>query len=107
VNWLLGLLILAGLYWFFILRPGRLDFWQVAAQHPDKAYEYFRASPVWKIFEGKLPDNYKELVPKQEWVGPFKLYVPKIGASSVTIFGKHPEYLASQNEFLRQVGGNT
>ena len=95
------LLIIVGvaLYWFH-LRPGRLDFWRAAAKHPDAAYEHFRSDPCWKIFEDQLPENYRNLVPKSEWVGPFRLFVPKLGNKAIRIFGKHPTFEQSQNDFL-------
>lgn len=98
------LLVILGvaLYWFFILRPGRLDFWRVVAEHPDAAYEHFRSDPCWKIFEDQLPENYQILVPKSEWVGPFRLVVPKLQNKTIHIFGKHPTFEQSQNALLRK-----
>lgn len=90
----------AAIYWFFILRPGRLDFWRVAAKRPDAAYEHFKSDPCWRVFEEQLPENYRSMVPKSEWVGPFRLIVPKLGNRTVHIFGKHPTFEKSQNDFL-------
>jgi len=98
---IIALVILgAGVYWFFILRPERLDFWKVAARHPDAAYEHFRSDPCWKIFEEKLPEDYRSIVPKSEWVGPFWLVVPKLGNKTLHVFGKYPILEQSQNNFL-------
>ena len=96
------LLIIVGvaLYWFLILRPGRLDFWSVAAKHPDAAYEHFRSDPCWKIFEDQLPGNYRNLVPKSDWVGPFWLFVPKLGNKAIHIVGERSTFEQSQNDFL-------
>ena len=102
-----ALLIGAGLYWFFILRPGRIDFWKVAARNPDAAYEHLKAAPCWKVFEEGLPENYRSIVPKSEWVGPFRLWVPRLGGKQIVIFGKHPEFEQSQNDFLRKFDANT
>ena len=44
----------AAIYWFFILRPGRLDFWRVVAKHPDAAYEHFKSDHCWRVFEEQL-----------------------------------------------------
>lgn len=103
---LIALFIGGFLYWFFILRPGRLDFWKVAARNPDAAYDHFRSASCWKVFEGELPEGYRSSVPNSDWVGPFKLWVPKLGGRPIVVFGKHPEFEQSQNEFLREFGPN-
>ena len=94
------------LYWLFVLRPGRLDFWRVTARHPDAAFDHLKAASCWKVFEEGLPDNYRSIVPKPEWVGPFKLSVPKLGGRLINVFGKYPELEQSQNEFM-QIFGNS
>ena len=104
MNWLIGLIIVGFLYWLLILRPGRLDFWKVAARYPDAAYEHFLSASCWKVFKDDLPENYRSVVPKQDWVGPFKLYVPALGGKQIVVFGKHPEYEQSQNIFLEKIG---
>jgi len=48
------IVIFAFLYWFFILRPGRLDFWKIAGKYPDEAFDFFRSKECWKVFEGNL-----------------------------------------------------
>lgn len=101
MGWVIGIAVVVFLYWMFILRPGGLDFWKLAGKYPDAAYEFFRTSPYWKVFEGELPTNYRSIVPKADWVGPFSLWVPKIGGVRIYIFGKVPEYEASQVEFMR------
>lgn len=104
VNEVIVLIIIgAVIYWFFILRPGRSDFWRVAAKHPDAAYEHFKSDPCWIVFEDHLPDNYRSLAPKSEWVGPFWLIVPKLGNKRVHILGKHPAFEKSQNAFLAKL----
>lgn len=105
----IAILIIASvvLYWFFILRPGRLDFWKFAAKHPDAAYDHFMSSPCWKVFENQLPENYRSIVPKIEWVGPFRLIVPKLGNKTIHVFGKHPEFDQSQSDFVKKWRNNT
>ena len=95
------------LYWLFILRPGRLDFWRVVADHPDGAYDHFKADACWRIFEGRLPENYRSIVPKPEWAGPFRITVPKLGGKSVYVFGRRPDYGASQDDFLGKFARRT
>lgn len=97
----------AAIYWFFILRPGRLDFWRVVAKHPDAAYEHFKSDHCWRVFEEQLPENYRSLVPKSEWVGPFQFIVPKLGNKTMYIFGKHPTFEKSQNDFLSKSAKST
>ena len=70
---ILALLIGVFLYWYLILRHGRMSFWKLAARNPDAAYHHIRSASCWKIFEGELPKNYRSIVPKSEWAGPFKL----------------------------------
>ena len=93
----------AGLYWFLILRPGRIDFWKVAANHPDPAYEHFRADPTWVVLEEPLPRNYRDQFPASEWSGPFTLMVPKLGGKMIRVFGREASMDQSQDEFLRKV----
>jgi hypothetical protein len=97
----------AAIYWFFILRPGRLDFWRIVAKHPDAAYEHFKSDHCWRVFEEQLPENYRSLVPRSEWVGPFQFIVPKLGNKTMYIFGKHPTFEKSQNEFLGKFAKST
>jgi hypothetical protein len=106
-NVVVALLIGVGLYWFFILRPGRMDFWKVAARNPDAAYEHFKAAPCWKVFEEELPQNYRSVVPKSEWVGPFRLWVPRLGGKRIVVFGRLPELKQSQRDFLLRFGPST
>ena len=102
-------LIIAGaaLYWFFILRPGRLDFWRLAAKHPDAAYDHFMSNPCWRVFEEQLPENYRSVVPKSEWVGPFRLIVPQLGNKTIHVFGKNRDLGQSQNDFVKKWSNNT
>ena|SRR2546425_3406113 len=104
---ILLIVVVVALYWFLILRPGRLDFWSVAAKHPDAAYEHLKADPRWRIFEDQLPENYQNLVPKSDCVGPFRLLVPKLGNKAIRIFGERSKFEQSQNEFLGKLGRST
>jgi hypothetical protein len=101
---ILALLIGVFLYWYLILRHGRMSFWKLAARNPDAAYHHIRSASCWKIFEGELPKNYRSIVPKSEWAGPFKLRVPKLGGKTIVVFGRHPEFEKSQNKFIRTIG---
>jgi hypothetical protein len=102
VKILVAIILAALLYWFFILRPGRLDFWKVAGKYPDLAYDFFCSRDCWKVFEHGLPGNYREVVPHDEWAGPFRLSVPKLGNKMIHIFGRARDYEDSQNDFLQK-----
>ncbi len=97
-----AILIIIGLalFWFFVLRPGRLHFWRVVAKHADEAYDYFKAGTSWKVFEQGMPENFRSIVPKSEWAGPFRLTVPKLGDRTILVFGNRLDLEQSQNEFL-------
>ena len=95
------------LYWFFILRPGRLDFWKIAGKNPNAAYDHFMSNDCWMVFENDVPDDYRNIVPKDAWTGPFRICIPKLGNKMVHVFGKHPEFEHSQNVFLSQFTENT
>ena len=101
------IVILAFLYWFFILRPGRLDFWKIAGKYPDEAFDFFRSKECWKVFEGNLPDDYRSIVPKDDWTGPFRLWIPKIGNKVIYVFGKYPDFEQAQKDFMAKIDGDT
>jgi hypothetical protein len=96
-----AIVIAAFLYWYLISRPGKLHFWRAASKYPDAAYDFFLSKKCFKVFEGHLPKNYKDNLPSENWVGPFRLYVPKIGNRIVYVFGKVGEYEQSQDDFLQ------
>ena len=101
------IVILVFLYWFFILRPGRLDFWKIASKYPDKAYDFFKSKECWNVFEGDLPDDYRSIVPKDDWTGPFRLWIPKIGNKVIYVFGKYPDFVQAQKDFMAKIDGDT
>jgi len=95
------IIIYAFLYWYLILRRGKLSFWRVASKYPDAAYDFFSTSECFKVFEGNFPKNHKDILPSEKWVGPFRLYVPKIGNRIIYVFGKVGEYEQTQDDFLQ------
>ena len=90
----------AALYWFFILRPGNLSFWQLAAKYPDLVYQHFLKEECWFIDE--MPTN----IDKEDIVGPFKLFVPKLGRS-ITIYGIADQIDNSQAELMKLTRSGT
>ena len=103
---LIALLGAALLYWLFILRPGRLDFWRLVGKHPDLAYDFFKSRDCWQVFEDGLPADHGRLFPPAEWVGPFRLCVPKLANKMVHIFGRASDYEDSQNELINRIRSN-
>jgi hypothetical protein len=104
MKWLVAISVVLLLYWWFVLRPGRLDFWRVAGKSPDAAYEHFLSSPCWKVFEGELPPDYRSEVPKSVWSGPYSLWIPKLGGARIFVFSKEPDCEQSQNAFIQTLG---
>ena len=98
-------LIILGIavYWYLVLRPGRLGFWRLVAKHPDAAYDHFMANACWKVFEDGLPPNYRSIVPRPDWVGPFRLVVPKLGGKAIKVFARASELGKSQNDLESKV----
>ena len=107
IPFIISVLVIVATYWFFILRPGRLDFWRFVARHPDAAYDHFKAGNCWKVFEHDLPKNYREILPKSEWAGPFRITVPKLGSQLVRVFGRRPDFSRSQDDFLNKFSRGT
>jgi len=95
------IIAIAFCYWLFIIRPGRLDFWKIASKYPDLAYDFFNSNQCWKVFENGLPDDHQNLVPKEQWTGPFRIWVPKLDNRQILVFGRHPDFEDSQDEFLK------
>lgn len=88
-------------------KHGNLDFWKLAAKYPDSAYQLFKEEDCWLIFEDKSLARNRDNFSDGEWDGPFpfKLSVPMLGGKVITIYGKVPEYVQSQQRFLnRNIG---
>ncbi len=94
-------------YYFFILRPGRFDFWELASKHPDLAYDLFQQSECWHVFLDKPPGGFKASLPPGEWDGPFKLAIPQLDWKVVTIYGKVSEYEKTQQAFIDDIRSRT
>ncbi len=61
----------------------------------------------WKVFKESLPDDYRSLVPKTDWTGPFQLCIPKLGNKMIYVFGRYPHFEQAQNEFMIEINRNT
>lgn len=103
MEWLIGIIIFAFLFYHFIMvKNGNLDFWKIANANPEEAYLFFEKSPHFVTFDTKPNGGYKSNLPPGNWEGPFKLPVPSQG-KLVTIYGHSPEYQAAQNDFIRNI----
>lgn len=91
------------LYAAFILDSGNVEFWALAAKHPDRAFRHISTSPAWHVFPSTAPPNFAEAFPPEDWVGPFRLNVPGIGR--VEFMGRVAQYEESENEFVRTLAG--
>jgi hypothetical protein len=102
MEWLIGVAVVGFLYYRFVLvKGGNLKFWKVAQVNPEEAYAFFKGNPCFVVFESEPPEGYRANLPYGKWHGPFKLPVPSQNRV-VTIFGRSPEYLATQDNFLRE-----
>lgn len=101
MEWFVGIVIFAVLFYFIIMKKhGNLDFWKIATSVPDLAYLYFKENECWFVFEDKPSSGFRNNLPQGEWDGPFKLVVPMLGGKTITIFGKVPDYIQSEHEFM-------
>ena len=100
MQWVLLVVAIIVVFYFLILKPGRLDFWKIAKKRPDDVYDMFQKQDYWHIFLEKPQGGYKSELPPGEWDGPFWLVVPSLGGTRITIYGKSPEYEKAQQEFV-------
>ena len=91
---LFGLLVLALLFYFIVIRKGGFGFWRKAQKHPEVAYAYFVANESWRVEDG-LNDDRQPSRQHGSWHGPFYLKVPSIG-KTVRVYGKVGLYESSQ-----------
>jgi len=100
------IIIIIILYWFLILKPRRLNFWKIVHKFPDDAYDLFISNRCWKVFQDALPLDYLSIVPEKDWIGPYRLQVPKLGNKLIYVFGKYPDCEPSQKEFVTKLMRN-
>lgn len=102
-----AIIIVAGglVCWTMVRRRGQLAFWNRALRHPDVAYEFFKSSDVWQVFDTGLPADFRRYVPAGDWVGPFQMYVPKLGNQKVFVFGRKDRFRESQQALLETLNG--
>lgn len=105
MQWIFLVVALVVIYYFVILKPGRLDFWKLASKYPDHAFDLFQQQDCWHVFLEKPESGYKSEILSGEWDGPFMLAIPKLGDKVITVYGKIPEYQKSQQEFIDSMKG--
>lgn len=88
-----------GLYYFLILRPGKLTFWRLASKLPNQAYDWFEDEDCWVITEPGS-ETAQQLRNEEQFVGPFQLWIPKLNNRRINIFGIADEIEASQERFM-------
>lgn len=89
------------LYYFIILKPGKLNFWKWVARNPDEALDFFQNKDCWVIFYKEPIEGYKSALPVGNWDGPFRICVPKLGGIVVVIYGRSPDYINDQDTFMK------
>ena len=82
------------------------EFTRLIYKYPNEAYDWFKEhSEYWKVYEGYLPDDYKNEIPSKG-IKPLRIIVPKIGNQVIFIFGKFPECRDSEKKFLKHLKEN-
>jgi hypothetical protein len=73
MKWLIIIVIAGFLYYrFAFVKGGKLNFRKFAKAHPEEAYSFFSGNDKFVVFDSKPPDGYRENLPSDEWLGPFK-----------------------------------
>ena len=91
-----------GLYFHFTGKP---SFWKLTRKYPERALHFFENNPdVWMVFYEKPAEGYSAHVPKAEWVGPFRISVPRVSNRLLVVYGRADKLEASQEEFVRLSG---
>jgi hypothetical protein len=83
-------------------RPKPPDFWKLASERPDHAYDWFVSHDGWVVVDF---DARRHKKPKgAEFVGPFILRVPKLGGRRVAVYGRRGSMEESEETFVRFFG---
>jgi hypothetical protein len=78
------------------------DFWKLASERPDHAYDWFVSHDGWVVVDF---DARRHKEPKgAEVVGPFILRVPKLGGRRVAVYGRRGSMEESEATFVRFFG---
>ncbi len=100
--WILGGMVLLLLVGYALYRAGNPSFWRTASRHPDEAYDWFMKERCWLVVHPDDPaSNGPE--PMSDCLGPFTLWVPKLGWKRVTIYRKQDKIEDSERRFLEHL----
>lgn len=99
----LGLMIFSIGWIFEIIGRANVIFWIKVKNHPDLAYNWFINNEEWKVIEDKLPANFRQMFPKDMWIGPFRLCVPCLNGKIIYIFAINKKYKITIPDFIRLV----
>jgi hypothetical protein len=85
------------------VKRGNIRFWQLATNQPDAAYEWMENRPDWTILHPDDP-RIEQLKNNSEFVGPFKLVIPRLDNLVIIFVGKN-SINESQDDFIKLYGG--
>ncbi len=86
-----------------MVQHGRLAFWQIVADRPNEAYDWFVADPDTWVIIGKHDSQVPDLKSQEGLVGPFTLISPKAG-EGLAVFGNEDRIDESQDRFTEKYG---
>ena len=100
---LVGLLLGAALLLYVRSRRSKPpDFWKLASERPDHAYDWFVSHDGWVVVDFDAGRRQKPT--GEEFVGPFILRVPKLGGRRVAVYGRRGSMEESEDAFVRFFG---
>lgn len=90
--------------WYILYRVGNPTFWKLASKCPNEAYDWFMAEDCWVVVDSKDPNSCPPEL-GADYTGPFMLWIPKLGARRVTVYGRNDEIEDSERRFMEHFGG--
>ena len=96
----IGILVIAVIV--FLVIPyfrGSPRFWRLVGRVPNEAYELFKEDPNWIIMDGTNELGKEEL---KEWVGPFRLAVPKLN-KVIKFYGRESAMKESEESIEKKL----
>lgn len=90
------LIIIVFIAYYFFVKRGNISFWRKAKDNPNFVYKELIKDDAWVIDDGVVE------IDKNEFVGPFRLYVPKIN-KTVKFYGKVGKFEESQKRIKKEI----